>query len=190
MRKVLSILLTLVIAVGIFVTGCAPSQPAVTTPPATTGPKAPTGEPIKFGATVTLADITGKEASNAMLLAAKEINAAGGVLGRPLQIVIADDQGKGEVGASSLDKLATVDNVYAFIGGMSSGVHMAQIPILKKYAKPTVTIGADATTSTVPSASTARSAKYWRRKRARCSPAFSVNCVSPAVAPPAAIRRR
>ena len=97
MRKVLSILLTLVIAIGIFVPGCAPSQPAVTTPPVTTGPKAPTGEPIKFGATVTLADITGKEASNAMLLAAKEINAAGGVLGRPLQIVIADDQGKGEV---------------------------------------------------------------------------------------------
>ena len=27
---------------------------------------------------------------------------------------------------------------------MSSGVHMAQIPILKKYAKPTVTIGAAA----------------------------------------------
>jgi branched-chain amino acid transport system substrate-binding protein len=144
MRKVLTILLTLVIATGIFISGCAPTQPAATTPPASTGPKAPTGEPIKLGATVTLADITGKEASNAMLLAAKEINAAGGVLGRPLQIVIADDQGKGEVGASSLDKLATVDNVYAFIGGMSSGVHMAQIPIMKKYAKITVTIGAAA----------------------------------------------
>jgi branched-chain amino acid transport system substrate-binding protein len=144
MRRILSILLILVIATGIFITGCTPAKPAATTPPPATGPKAPTGDPIKFGATVTLADITGKEASNSMLLAAKEINAAGGVLGRPLQIVIADDQGKGEVGASSLDKLATVDNVYAFIGGMSSGVHMAQIPILKKYAKPTVTIGAAA----------------------------------------------
>jgi branched-chain amino acid transport system substrate-binding protein len=146
MRKVLYILLTFVITIGIFIASCAPAQPAATTPvPATsTAPKGPTGEPIKFGATLTLADITGKEASNAMQLAAKEINAAGGVLGRPLEIVIADDQGKGEVGASSLDKLATVDNVYAFIGGMSSGVHMAQIPIMKKYSKITVTIGAAA----------------------------------------------
>ena len=144
MHKVFSILLTLVIAIGIFISGCTPAQTTPATPPASSGPKAPTGEPIKLGATVTLADITGKEASNAMQLAAKEINAAGGVLGRPLQIVIADDQAKGEVGASSLDKLATVDNVYAFIGGMSSGVHMAQIPIMKKYAKITVTIGAAA----------------------------------------------
>lgn len=130
MRKFLAISLCIIMAIAIVLTGCAPKSAA--------------GEPIKFGATISLADITGKEASNAMQLAAKEINAAGGVLGRPLQIVVVDDQAKGEVGASALDKLATVDNVYAFIGGMSSGVHMAQIPIMKKYGKITVTIGAAA----------------------------------------------
>lgn len=108
-------------------------------------PKKPaSGDPIKFGAVLPLADITGKQASKAMQLAVKEINAAGGVLGRPLEVVIADDEMKGEKGAAAIDKLATVDNVYAFIGGMSSGVHMAQLPVLKKYAKPTVWIGAAA----------------------------------------------
>ncbi|MBN1375551.1 MAG: ABC transporter substrate-binding protein [Dehalococcoidia bacterium] len=142
MRKALSVLLILVITIGIFIVSCAPAQPAATTSPATTAPKGPTGEPIKLGATISLADVTGKQASNAMKLAAKEINEAGGVMGRPLEVVVVDDEAKGEKGAAALDKLATVDNVYAFIGGMSTGVHLGQIPALKKYKKPTVTIGA------------------------------------------------
>jgi branched-chain amino acid transport system substrate-binding protein len=142
MRKILALSLTIILAIGIFLAGCAPTPPPA--PPTPEKPKGPTGEPIKFGAVLPLADITGKQASKAMQLAAKEINAAGGVLGRPLEVVIADDEAKGEKGAAALDKLATVDNVYAFIGGMSSGVHMAQLPVLKKYAKPTVWIGAAA----------------------------------------------
>ena len=123
-------------------------------------PKKPaSGDPIKFGAVLPLADITGKQASKAMQLAVKEINAAGGVLGRPLVVVIADDEMKGEKGAAAIDKLATVDNVYAFIGGMSSGVHMAQLPVLKKYAKPTVWIGAAA--SSVIEAPMAEQAWYF-----------------------------
>lgn len=123
-------------------------------------PKKPaSGDPIKFGAVLPLADITGKQASKAMQLAVKEINAAGGVLGRPLEVIIADDEAKGEKGAAAIDKLATVDNVYAFIGGMSSGVHMAQLPVLKKYAKPTVWIGAAA--SSVIEAPMAEQAWYF-----------------------------
>ncbi len=130
--KVMLVSMTVALVVGVLLAGCAPKEPI--------------GEPIKFGAVLPLADITGKQASMAMQLAAKEINAKGGVLGRPLQIIVMDDEAKGEKGAAALDKLATVDNVYAFIGGMSSGVHMAQLPILKKYGKTTVWIGAAAST--------------------------------------------
>jgi branched-chain amino acid transport system substrate-binding protein len=145
MRKILTLSLIIILAIGIFLSGCAPTPPPTPpSPPKPEAPKGPTGDPIKFGAVLPLADITGKQASKAMLLAVKEINAAGGVLGRPLEVVIADDEAKGEKGAAAIDKLATVDNVYAFIGGMSSGVHMAQLPVLKKYAKPTVWIGAAA----------------------------------------------
>lgn len=99
-------------------------------------------KPIKLGAVLPLGDITGRQAANAMKLAVKEINAAGGVLGRPLELIIVDDEMNPSKGAAAIDKLATIDKVDFFIGGMSSGVHLAQIPILKKYQKITVWIGA------------------------------------------------
>jgi branched-chain amino acid transport system substrate-binding protein len=47
-----------------------------------------------------------------------------------------------EIGAAAIDRLATVDNVDFFVGGMGSGVHLAQVPALKKYEKITVWMGA------------------------------------------------
>ena len=98
--------------------------------------------PIKLGAVLPLADITGAQGSKAMQLAVDEINAAGGVLGRQLELIIVDDESKAEKGAAAIDKLATVDNVDVFIGGMSSGVHLGELPALKKYERVTVWIGA------------------------------------------------
>lgn len=99
-------------------------------------------EPIKLGGVWPLGDITGEQGSKAAQLAVKEINDAGGLLGRPLELIVMDDEMKPEKGASALEKLATVDKVDIFIGGMSSGVHMGQIPTLKKYQKVTVWVGA------------------------------------------------
>jgi len=99
-------------------------------------------QPIKLGAVLPLGDITGRQGSKAMQLAVKEINASGGVLGRPLELIVVDDEMKPEKGAAAIDKLATVDKVDVFVGGMASGVHLAQIPILKKYKKVTVWAGA------------------------------------------------
>lgn len=97
---------------------------------------------IKLGAVLPLADITGAQGSKAMRLAVDEINAAGGILGRQLELIVIDDESKPEKGAAAIDLLATVHNVDVFIGGMSSGVHLGQIPTLKKYEKVTVWIGA------------------------------------------------
>lgn len=107
-----------------------------------TAQRAPAGEPIKFGAVLPLADITGAQAAKAMKLAVKEINLKGGLLGRPVEVIVMDDEMKPATGATALDKLATVDKVDVFIGGMASGVHLGQIPTLKKHAKVTVWIGA------------------------------------------------
>jgi branched-chain amino acid transport system substrate-binding protein len=103
-----------------------------------------TAAPIKLGGVWPLSDVTGDQGSKAALLAVKEINAAGGVLGRQLQLVVVDDEMKAEKGASALEKLATVDNVDIFLGGMASGVHLGQIPVLKKYQKLTLWTGAAA----------------------------------------------
>lgn len=106
------------------------------------GANANSAEPIKLGAILPLGDITGQQGSKAMKLAVKEINAKGGLLGRKVELIVIDDEMKPEKGASAVEKLATVDKVDMFIGGMSSGVHLGQIPILKKYKKITVWAGA------------------------------------------------
>ncbi|RAO99615.1 ABC transporter substrate-binding protein [Petrotoga sp. 9PW.55.5.1] len=99
-------------------------------------------KPIKIGAVNPLGDITGNQATKAMRLAVKEINDAGGVLGRPLELVVIDSELNPAKGAAAIERLATVERVDFFVGGMASGVHLAQIPILKKYQKITVWIGA------------------------------------------------
>jgi len=97
---------------------------------------------IKLGAILPLADITGDQAAKAMKVAVKEINQAGGLLGRQVELVVVDDEMKPEKGAAAVEKLATVDKVDVLVGGMASGVHLGQIPIMKKYEKVTVWIGA------------------------------------------------
>ncbi len=105
-------------------------------------PAALAKEPIKLGAIFPLADITGDQGAKAMKLAVKEINKAGGLLGRQVELIVIDDEMKAEKGAAAVEKLVTVDKVDILVGGMSSGVHLGQIPIMKKYEKITVWIGA------------------------------------------------
>ncbi|MFW5979869.1 MAG: ABC transporter substrate-binding protein [Halanaerobiales bacterium] len=97
---------------------------------------------IKLGAVNPLGDITGRQGTNAMELAVEEINEDGGLLGREVELIVVDSEQKPEKGASAIDRLATVEDVDFFVGGMSSGVHLAQIPIMKKYQKVTVWMGA------------------------------------------------
>jgi branched-chain amino acid transport system substrate-binding protein len=56
-------------------------------------------------------------------------------------LIVIDSEFDPAKGAAAIEKLATVDNVDVFIGGMASGVHMGEIPILKKYEKITVWAG-------------------------------------------------
>jgi len=98
--------------------------------------------PIKLGAILPLADITGDQAAKAMKVAVKEINQTGGLLGRQVELIVVDDEMKPEKGAAAVEKLVTVDKVDLLVGGMSSGVLLGEIPIMKKYEKMTVWIGA------------------------------------------------
>ncbi|NLT46268.1 MAG: ABC transporter substrate-binding protein, partial [Thermotogaceae bacterium] len=58
--------------------------------------------PIKIGAVLPLGDITGDQAAKAMKLAVSEINAEGGLLGRPLELIIIDDELTPEKGAAAI----------------------------------------------------------------------------------------
>jgi branched-chain amino acid transport system substrate-binding protein len=71
-------------------------------------------------------------------IAAEEINAAGGVLGRKIRLVVEDDQGRAEEAASVVTKLITSDNVVALIGENSSNQSLAAAPFAQKSGVPMI----------------------------------------------------
>ena len=70
----------------------------------------------------------GESAKNGVLLAAAEINQAGGINGRRIDVVIEDDQGSPERAATVVNKLMHLDNVVALIAGGASGSSLAAGP--------------------------------------------------------------
>lgn len=70
----------------------------------------------------------GESAKNGVLLAAAEINYAGGINGRKIDIVIEDDQGSPERAAMVVNKLVNLDKVVTLIAGGASGSSLAAGP--------------------------------------------------------------
>ncbi len=117
---------------------------------------------IKLGGIWTLADITGKQGSAAAQLAVDEINAAGGVLGKKLELIVVDDEGKADKAAAAVEKLATVDKVDVFVGGMASGAELGKIPAFKKYGKVVMSTALQAV-------------RPWRKRSARARSPISIS---------------
>src|SRR3984957_15564385 len=75
---------------------------------------APSGKPVRVGGTLSLTGflaqtaVVHKIASEIMV---EEINGRNGLLGRPVEFVLLDDQSKPEVARSLYEKLITVDKV-------------------------------------------------------------------------------
>ena len=90
------------------------------------------------------AALTGSEAAfgqatlQGVQLAAEEINASGGVLGKKIRLVIEDDQGRAQEAASVVTKLVTGDNVIAVIGENSSNQSLAAAPICQGAKVPMI----------------------------------------------------
>lgn len=80
----------------------------------------------------------GQATMQGVKLAAEEINASGGVLGKKIRLVVEDDQGKAEEAASAVTKLITHDNVLAIIGENSSNQSLAAAPICQANKIPMI----------------------------------------------------
>ena len=74
---------------------------------------------------------TGQESLNGAKLAAKQINAKGGILGRPVQIVEGDDRCDPKEGATVAQKFAA-RKIHAAASHYCSGVALASLPIFKE----------------------------------------------------------
>lgn len=88
--------------------------------------------PIRIGVLIPLTGATsqfGATMGKAAQLAAEEINAAGGVKGRKLEIVIEDDQSNPEAAVRAARKLIDIDRVIAICGTYASSVTSAVAPL-------------------------------------------------------------
>jgi len=74
----------------------------------------------------------GKPTLEGMKMAAEEINAAGGVVGKKIEIVEADDRGDKQEGASVTQKFISRDNVVAIVGDPTTGITKVAAPIAQK----------------------------------------------------------
>ena len=84
--------------------------------------------PIKVGALMALTGALGPygpSIANGAQMAVDTINAAGGVLGRSLELVLRDTGTSPDVGRDAASKLVEIDGVSAVVGALSSGVTLA-----------------------------------------------------------------
>src|SRR5262249_18655999 len=105
---------------------------------ATPSEAAPSGQPIRIGSTLAL---TGPLAPTALLhkiageIYVEELNKANGLLGRPVEWVLLDDQSKPDLTRSLYEKLITVDKVDLIIGPYATSGILAGMGVAQRYQK-------------------------------------------------------
>ncbi|MDJ0752919.1 MAG: ABC transporter substrate-binding protein [Ardenticatenaceae bacterium] len=100
------------------------------------------GDPIVLGGLAPLsapgAVVGGEAMREAMVIAVEELNEAGGILGRPVELVIVDTEGLPERGTAVMEKLINQDNVVAVGGGYHSSVGVAAKEVARDNNTPVV----------------------------------------------------
>jgi branched-chain amino acid transport system substrate-binding protein len=91
----------------------------------------------------------GQEQVKGAEIALEEINSAGGVLGRPLSLVVMDDRGRQEDAIVSARRLIDTEKVQIIGGANSSGMCIALSPVLEKARVPLLAPFASNPTATV-----------------------------------------
>jgi branched-chain amino acid transport system substrate-binding protein len=88
----------------------------------------PEGDPLKVGMATTLSGaiaLFGVANQNGAQLAVDQLNAAGGVLGRPVELIVRDEQARPEEGVAQARDLIISEEVDVMLGPVSSGVALA-----------------------------------------------------------------
>ncbi len=103
------------------------------------------GDTIKIGFMGALTgDVAmfGKPTLEGMKIAADEINAAGGVIGKKIEIIETDNRGDKQEGAAVAQKLINRDNVVAILGDPTTGISKVVAPIAQKAGVVMLSAGA------------------------------------------------
>jgi branched-chain amino acid transport system substrate-binding protein len=99
------------------------------------------GAPIVLGASLSLSGIYadgGKYSLEGYQLAIDQVNAKGGVLGRPLQLKYYDDQSEGATGIRLYERLIDEDKVDVIVGPYGTAITAPVTNVAEKYKMPMI----------------------------------------------------
>jgi branched-chain amino acid transport system substrate-binding protein len=99
-------------------------------------------KPVKIGVPTAVQFQVGRDTQDAIKIAMDEINAKGGVLGRKLEMVVADETENPETGINAIKKLTADEKADVLIGGYTSGVTLAQLPHISQAKTIYLGVGA------------------------------------------------
>ncbi len=142
MKKFMGAILVLVLVLSMALTGCGGE----------TDNGGTEGDTIKVGLNYELSGgvaTYGQSSVDGIKLAIEEINAAGGVLGKQIELVEVDNKSEASEVVSVATKLMSQDGVVAVIGPATSGNYKAQEPIATQYEIPILSGSATADDVTV-----------------------------------------
>ena len=98
----------------------------------------PSGPPVRIGCTLAL---TGPLAQTALLhkiaaeIYVEQLNQGNGLLGRPVELIVLDDQSRPDVTRSLYEKLITVDKVDLVMGPYATSGILAAMGVAQRYQK-------------------------------------------------------
>jgi branched-chain amino acid transport system substrate-binding protein len=99
------------------------------------------GEPIKIGQITPLSGpnaLAGQLTSYGAEIAIAEINEAGGLLGRPVELIVEDGKADPTESVNAAEKLLTRDEVDVLVGCWASSATLAVIPVVEEHGVPFV----------------------------------------------------
>ncbi|TAN54470.1 MAG: ABC transporter substrate-binding protein [Betaproteobacteria bacterium] len=99
--------------------------------------------PIKIGAFLAVtgpAAFLGDPEQKTLELYVEKLNAAGGVLGRKLQLVAYDSAGDSEKARTFVKRLIEQDKVDVIVGGSTTGETMAVVPLVEQAGMPFISL--------------------------------------------------
>ena len=93
-------------------------------------------KPYRFGTEQPLTGVAasgGKTSLVGVQMAVDRINKEGGILGRPVELFVADDESKPDTGRRAVEKLVTDDDIDVHIGGYLSNICLACSPVFAEH---------------------------------------------------------
>lgn len=136
MKRTLSLLLAILMSAAIF-SGCAPTSSG--TPQEPSGGGATQSDTIKIGLVTAVTgtnSLVGSYMTNGFKLAADQINAEGGILGKKVEMVLGDEVDNLDASVKATQQLLSNKDVVAIIGSMYSTYCIAALPSVMDAKTP------------------------------------------------------